>query len=201
MQKVAPANLAINVAAVFLLIGLAIMGGSVYFGWRTEKKIEAVAAWPTTPAYVVESRIEWAVHSHTSSGTTRQSYSYSYELPVLAGYQVAGRYYTSATPAVTTIRDRKLFVKDPERNPPDGEIVALFRRVPQGAVVPIHYNPANPGEAYLFTRLPFWKLYTGNVVAFGFGTLAALFGLVPVLLTRRYAREASRPASLSRPPL
>lgn len=201
MQKVAPAILAINVPAVFLLIGLAIMGGSVYFGWRTQKKTEAVAAWPTTRAYVVESRIEWAVSAHTRSGSPRQSYSYSYQLPVLAGYRVDGRYYTTATPAVTTIRDRKVFSRDPERSPPDAEIVALFRRVPQGAVVPIHYNPANPAEAYLFARLPFWKLYTGNVVAFGFGMLSALFGLLPMWLTRRYAREASRREGFTGPPL
>jgi hypothetical protein len=190
MQKLARAVGALNVFGIFLLIGLAIMGGSVYFGARTSQKLKTVAAWPTTPAYVVESRIEWAVRSHERGGTSQRSYSYTYELPVLAGYRVNGKYYTSATPAIMTIRDRKVFGRDPWKNPPDGEIVALFKQVPQGAVVPIHYNPKDAAEAYIFTGLPFRKLYTGNVVAFFFGALVSLFGLFPMLLSRRVARPA-----------
>jgi hypothetical protein len=160
-----------------------------------------VAAWPTTPAYVVESRIEWAVRSHSRAGSPRRSYSYSYKLPVLAGYRVDGKYSTSVTPAIATIRDRKVFGRGPETNPPDRDIVALFRQVPQGAVVPIHYNPVNPAEAYIFARLPFWKIYTISVVFFGFGTLVALFGLFPLLLNRRYARQAARPEGFRGSPL
>jgi hypothetical protein len=199
MQKSAQGARGLNVPAIFLLIGLGIMGASVYFGWRTEKKLEAVAAWPTTPAYVAESRIEWVVRASQNTRSAQRSYSYSYMLTVLAAYQVDGNYYTSTTPAITTIRDRKVFRKRPWQNPPDADIVALFKQLPQGAVVPIHYNPANPSEAYVFSSLPFWKLYTMNVFFFCFGVLPALFGLVPMWLNRRYRRQDAQRAGFSGP--
>jgi hypothetical protein len=170
------------VLGIFLAIGLAIMGGSVYSGWRTAEKVEAVASWPTAPAYIIESRIEWAVKVHDRGGASRRSYSYGYGLPVLAGYRVGGEFFTSSTPGIMPIEDRKFLDRDPWKNPPDPEIVALFKRVPQGTVVPIHYNPANAGEAYFFAQLPFWNLYGTNVAFFVVGMLSALFGLIPMLL-------------------
>jgi len=57
-------------------------------------------------------------------------------------------------------------------------MVNLFKQVPSGAVVPIHYNPADKGEAYIFSEVPFWRLYFMNVLFFLFGVLPLLFGLV-----------------------
>jgi hypothetical protein len=176
----------------FLLIGLAIMGGSLYFGWRTATKVKAVESWPTAPAYIIESRIEWEVEGHDHAGTTR-SYSYAYRLSVLAGYQVDNEFYSSTTPAIKTISDSKVMPRDPWRNPPDTDIVTLFKQVPQGAVVPIHYNPINPKEAYLFSKLSFWQLFAGNVIGFLFGILPTLFGLVPLLLQRKYFKNEDVP--------
>lgn len=180
----------------FLLIGLAIMGGSLYFGWRTATKVEAVDSWPTAPAYIIESRIEWEVKGHDRAGTTR-SYTYAYRLSVLAGYRVDDKFYSSATPAIKTVRDSKFIRSDPWMNPPDTDIVTLFKQVPQGAVVLIHYNPTNPKEAYLFSKLSFWQLFAGNVVGFLFGILPTLFGLVPILLQRKYFRNEDVPEQQS----
>lgn len=179
------------VLGIFLIIGLAIMGGSVFSAYRTATKVKTVAAWPTAPAYIVESLIVWAVQGHEQSGTTRRSYSYEYRLPVLAGYRIDSEYYTSSTPAIKTIRDSKIFFRDPWKNPPDRDLVNLFKQVPSGTVVPIHYNPADKSEAYIFTDLPFWKLYTGPFLVFLFGILPSLFGLVPMLLLRKLARRKS----------
>ncbi len=185
MQKAALAN---NILGIFLLIGLAIMTGSVYFGWCTLEKVRTVDSWPTVPAYIIESRIEWGVEAHDRAGSTQRSYSYAYELPVLAGYRVDGEFYTSATPAIKTIRDSKIYPRDPWRNPPDNDIVGLFKKVAQGILVPIHYNPANPQEAYIFSALPFWQLYGSNIISFLFGILPCLFGLIPILLLRKTAK-------------
>jgi len=190
MRKPSNPFLEVSPLMIFQLIGLFIMGGSVYTGHRTAQRLKAVAAWPTAPAYIIESRIEWDVRTSRSAGS-RPSHSYEYQLPVLAGYTVDGQYFTSSTPAITTIRDIKLYPRDPWRNPPDDDMVAMFKRVPQGAVVPIHYNPARKAEAYFFSELPFWKLYTLNVVFFGLGLLSFCFWLVPVLFTWHYRRRAA----------
>ena len=141
---------------IFALIGFAIVGIGVYMAYSTFEQVKAVASWPTVLGYVVESAIRWDVEA----GIQRKSFRYSYLLKVRTDYQIDGQHFSSSTPWIKEIRDTKIFNIDPWKNLPDEAMVGLFKQVPQGTTVPVHYNPENKAEAYIFSELPFWDLYS-----------------------------------------
>ncbi len=142
---------------IFALIGFVIVGTGVYIAYSTSAKVKAVASWPTVPGYVAESAIMWDVEAGTSM---RQSYRYSYLLKVRTAYMIDGHYFSNTTPGIKEIRDTKIFNIDPWKNLPDEAMIWLFKQVPQGVMVPVHYNPENKAESHVFSELPFWDLYS-----------------------------------------
>ncbi len=140
---------------IFALIGFAIVGIGVYMAYSTSEQVKAVASWPTAPGYVVESTIRWDVEA----GIQRKSSRYSYLLRVRTDYQIDGQHFSTTTPGIKEIRDTKIFKTDPWKNLPEENMIELFKQVPQGTMVPVHYNPENKAESYIFSELPFWDLY------------------------------------------
>ncbi len=161
---------------VFTLIGLTIVGIGVYIAYSTSEKVRNVASWPTVPGYIVESAIMWDVQASPSSSRT-QSHTYAYRLNVRADYMIEGHYFSSATPGIKDIWDQKYFHRDPWTNVPDEDLIRIFKQVPQGTMVPVHYNPENKAEAYIFSELPFWNLYTIPFVVILAGAVFLLFPL------------------------
>ena len=161
---------------VFTLIGLTIVGIGVYIAYSTSEKVRNVASWPTVPGYVVESAIMWDVQASSSSSGS-QSHTYAYRLNVRADYMIEGHYFSSATPGIKEIWDQKYLHRDPWTNVPDEDLIRIFKQVPQGTMVPIHYNPENKAEAYIFSELPFWNLYTIPFVVILAGAVFLLFPL------------------------
>jgi hypothetical protein len=145
------------VSKILTLIGLVIVGIGLYIAYSTSAKVQTVASWPTAPGYVVESAIMWEVEAGSSQ---RTSYSYAYRLRVRTDYMIDGQYFSNTTPGIKEIGDLKIFRTDPWKNLPDEKMISLFKQVPQGTTVPVHYNPKNKAESYIFPELPFWNLYT-----------------------------------------
>jgi hypothetical protein len=158
------------------LIGLAIVGTGVYTAYSTSEKVKTVASWPTVPGYVVESAIVWEVPASPSSSRT-QSHSYFYRLRVRTDYMIDGHYFSNTTPGIKQIRDQKYLHRDPWKNLPDEDIIRLFKQAPQGTMVPVHYNPGNKAESYIFSELPFWDLYS---IPFFVILVGAVFLLLPL---------------------
>ena len=142
---------------IFALIKFAIVGTGLYIAYSTSAKVKAVASWPTVPGYVAESVIMWDVEAGTKM---RQSYRYSYLLKIRTAYMIDDHYFSNATPGIKEIRDTTIFNIDPWKNLPDADMIGLFKQVPQGVMVPVHYNPEYKAESYIFSELPFWDLYS-----------------------------------------
>jgi len=140
---------------ILALIGFAIVGIGVYVAYSTFEKVKAVASWPTVPGYVAESTVMWYAEDTSGDGAHR----YSYLLEVRTEYLIDGQYFSTTTPGIKEIRDTKLFKTDPWKIVPDKAMIGLFKLVPQGTMVPVHYNPENKAESYIFAKLPFWDLY------------------------------------------
>lgn len=144
-----------------------------------------MASWPTVNGYVEESMIRW--HSSTSSvpGRTRQAHSRFYALEVRTDYMVDGQYFSNTTPGINEIVDQKLFDDDPLKNQPEEEMIWLFKQVPKGTMVPVHYNPVNKTESYIFSKLPFWDLY-GMAVFLFFSGASILLMPVGILIFKSF---------------
>jgi hypothetical protein len=168
---------------IFTLIGLAIVGIGVFIAYSTSEKVKTVASWLTVPGCVVESTIMWDVEVGSSR---RQSYLYSYCLKVRTDYMIAGQYFSNATPGIKEIRDTKFFNTDPWKNLPDEDMIRLFKQVPQGTMVPVHYNPENKAESYIFSKLPFWDLYSIPFFVILTGTIFLLLPLKIALYNKLF---------------
>lgn len=160
---------------LFGLIGLSVVSGGLYWGYSTFEKVKAVASWPTVPGYVTESAIRW--NTQSSSSGTRKSYSYFYTLEVRTDYRIDGQYFSNATPGIKEIRDTKYAENDPWKSPPDEEMVRLFKAVPQGTMIPVHFNPENKSESYIFSKLSLWNLYSAPFFLILFGMIFLLLPL------------------------
>jgi len=164
---------------LFALIGFVILGAGVYIAYSTSEKVKTVASWPSVPGYVVDSVILWDVEVGSSQ---RKSHRYSYLLRVRTDYMIQGQYFSNTTPWIKEIRDTKVLNTDPWKNLPNGNMIKLFKQLPQGMVVPVHYNPENKAESYLFSELPFWDLYIIPFFVILAGAIFLLFPLKMVLL-------------------
>ena len=140
---------------ILALIGFAIVGIGVYVAYSRFEKVKAVASWPTVPGYVAESTVMWDTEDSSSDGVP----SYSYLLKVRTEYLIDGQYFSTTTPGIKEIRDRKFFKTNSKKILPDKAMIGLFKQVPQGTMVQVHYNPENKAESYIFAKLPFWDLY------------------------------------------
>ncbi len=163
-----------------VLIGLGLTAwGGIWARNRAEKS-KIIESWPTTQAYVIESRIMWDVTTSTSA--RNRSASYYYKLVVTFGYTINGRYFVSSTPATEPVTDSILFGRDPWKNEPNESMISFFRRVPQGCLVPVYYNPQDLNESYIFPRLNFWQQYGDTVFMMLFGLAFAGFPLAILIL-------------------
>ncbi len=152
---------------VGLIIGLGLAVIGVVWAQKNAKKSTIIEGWPTTQAYIIESKIMWDVErSRSSSG---DSAAYFYKLAVTFGYEIKGRFFVSSTPGIESITDSIFFNRDPWENEPNESMIAFFKKVPQGCLVPAHVNPQNPNEAYIFPRLTFWQQYEFPVFMILFG--------------------------------
>lgn len=156
-----------------ILIGISVLTGGVYSAYGTYKKVAIVESWPTADGYVAESAIRWHASTSSPSGL-RQAHSYFYRLEARTDYMIDGQYFSSDTPGINEIIDQKLFDDNPTQSLPEDDMIHLFMKVPQGAMVPVHYNPMNMTESYIFSKLPFWDLYGMAVFLFLFGTAILL---------------------------
>ena len=141
---------------ILALIGFAIVGIGVYVAYSRFEKVKAVVSWPTVPGYVAESTVMW----YSEQGSSDGGYRYSYLLEVRTEYLIDGQYFSTTTPWIKEIRDTQFFRTDPWKIVPDKAMIGLFKQVPQGTMVPLHYNPENKAESYIFAKLPFWDLYS-----------------------------------------
>lgn len=141
---------------IFALIGFAIVGIGVYTAYATSAKVKTVASWPTVLGYVAESVIIWDVEVASSQ---RKSHRYAYLLKARTDYMIDGQYFSNTTPGIKEISDTKIFNTNPWKNLPNEGMIGLFKQIPQGTMVPVHYNPENKAESYVFSALPLWDLY------------------------------------------
>lgn len=148
---------------VLILIGIMVLIGGAYSGYSTSEKIKSAASWPTVNGYVAESVIRWYSSASSVGGSLRKAVSRFYSLEVRTDYMIDGKYFSNTTPGINEIVDNKFFNDNPRENPPEEEMISLFKKVPQGTMVPVHYNPENKAESYIFSRLPFWNLYSLTV--------------------------------------
>ena len=174
------------IVGFMLLIGLGVVVLGVAWAYKNAQKSKEVRHWPTAQAYIMESKIIWTVErSRSSSGS--HSAAYFYELAVTFGYEVNGRFFASSTPAIERITDSLFIDNDPWENEPNAHMLALFKKVPQGCMVPVHVNPQNAGEAYIFPQLPFWQQYSFAVfmVLFGLGFSALPLFFIALILRKK----------------
>lgn len=138
---------------LFILFGGAV---SLAFGFAAQRRESAMRKWPTVPGTVVSSEIVRTVDArlrppvYSRPAPTKPTYrvqdvwaldvSYRY---VVNGTEQGGYRATSS----------RLVEKIGNGDAGPGEALrALQARLPAGAAVPVHYDPANPAESYLFYR-------------------------------------------------
>ena len=169
-----------GVVKIFALIGFTIVGIGGYMAWSTSARVKTVASWPTVMGYVAESAIRWGAEA---SKQNRKSHQYAYLLETRTEYRIDGQPFSSTTPGIKEIRDTKIFNTDPWKNQPEKEMIYLFQQIPQGIIVPVHYNPENKAEAYIFSRLPFWYLYSAPFYIICTGVIFLLLPLRAVSIS------------------
>ncbi len=168
------------IAFVGLIIGLGLAVIGVVWAQKNAKKSTIIEGWPTTQAYIIESKIMWDVErSRSSSG---DSASYFYKLVVSFGYKIKGRFFVSSTPGIESITDSIFFNRDPWENEPNESMITFFKKVPQGCLVPAHVNPQDSSEAYIFPRLTFWQQYESPVFLILFGLAFSAIPLIFIVI-------------------
>lgn len=177
MQKKALSWKIIAVIGITALFGLGFAAIGGYWAYSNIKKSRDIEGWPTTDAYIIESKIMWDVEVSRSS--RNQSAAYFYKLAVTFGYTINNRYFVSQTAAINPITDSKFFGRDPWKNEPNDSLINYLKQVPQGCLVPVHYNPQQPNEAYIFPRLTFWQQYDSSVFMILFGLV---FAAIPIFI-------------------
>tara|TARA_R110002124_G_scaffold8843_7_gene46267 strand:- start:64 stop:528 length:465 start_codon:yes stop_codon:yes gene_type:complete len=137
------------------LIGLALVliTGAWLFHRLVAARADVAAHWPTVTGTVTASRYE-----ETADTTTDGDTHVRYFANVAYRYAVGDRTYSSERIAFHGIDTHSRLV----------DVQAIIDRYPVGAAVPVHYNPAVPGEAVLEVRRP------GPVTP----VLVTLFGLL-----------------------
>lgn len=141
------------VCAFTLIAGVA----ALWFGLGMRRSAVRGRDWPTTPGHIVE------------RGVTPRPRSYWFYPHVRYTYTVAGTSYTGERVYQIGRQDQK---EDAARR--------LVEALPDP--VPVHYDPASPGDAFLIAN-PSWTYW----IAIAMGVLALLVGAMQalVLLTAR----------------
>lgn len=191
MAEKASSRKALYVVGFMLLFGLGFIGLGATWAVKNAQKSNNIKRWPTTQAYIMESKIIWTVERSRSSSS--HSAAFFYELAVTFGYEVNGRFFVSSTPAIERITDSIFFDDDPWANEPNESMMAFFKKVPQGCLVPVHVNPYNANEAYIFPQLSFWQQYNHAVfmILFGiaFSTLPLIFIVIVLKLVKKKNKD------------
>jgi hypothetical protein len=129
---------------LFMAVGLACAGGSLfYYGWALSRVFEA-RDWPQAVGTIRSSSVEDRYSSDSDGGTSVTHY------PRIAyTYRVGGRELVSERVWLTGndfFNDR-------------ADAVAFVQDYPPGIQVPIHYDPARPSMATLVLNFPPWQIF------------------------------------------
>jgi hypothetical protein len=116
-------------------------------------KAKAIESWPTTTGVILSSEL---TSQFRGTSTTHEAHI-EYE------YHVSEQTYKSQQ-----VRKRGTSTQH------QSDVAPLMEKFPVGKQVPVHYNPADPSEAYLQTGVDFVN-YIIIVSPLGFALLAVLY--------------------------
>lgn len=122
---------------VTLCLGLFIVGGLffLYLGLKNVWSALASKGWPSTSGVVKESGTERSQSRDRETGET----STMYKARLRVAYQVAGREYETGT----------VWIGETEASGDSSEAELKRLQYPEGAVVPVYYNPKQPERSAL----------------------------------------------------
>lgn len=143
---------------LFVLVGLAIIGLAVHTHLRARRQADAATAWPTAVGRITESRVEDSIETSGEGDAetvwfARVAYAYSINGQRLTGTRIG--------------------YGVPTRHDTEAAARALAARFPEGAEIPVRYDPANPAEAVLDATRP---SITRPLIYAGVGLLLLLIG-------------------------
>lgn len=135
---------------------------------RNKQKAEQSVNWPTTSGRVIESRITEHESEDEDGHTT-----YTYAPVVRFEYQVAGVTYTSDRLAVGS----KIAISNRKK------VEQQIAGYPEGKLIRVYYNPQNPSEAVLETRLTSKAELVAGIILIVVGLSILCLGVGGVLLS------------------
>jgi hypothetical protein len=120
----------IVIIVIFGLLG----AGSFWYGWRTVKKNQAAATWPTGTGKIIGAELDSYIKTDDDGDqTTMYTPLITYE------YEVEGQVYTN-----TRVR-----VQAPVATNFQSVQLKKLEEYPVGSAVKVHYDPFNPEDALL----------------------------------------------------
>ena len=142
-----------------IILGLFVFFGgavSLALGLASQRRESAMKKWPTVQGTMVSSQVVRTVdarlRSPAYSRLTPSDTGYDmfdvWALDVAYSYVVEGAAYEGAR-AVSSWLVQKI---EKGTDVPCAELREIQAQFPAGAEVPVHYDPANPAESYLFYR-------------------------------------------------
>lgn len=154
----------------YLFIGIGIwllyIGIEAYITQQANnRKCKLATQWPTAQAKILSSKIELGRNKSSETGQTYHTYTPHVEY----SYEVDDNAYTGKQ-----ITFRRFFFYN---NRDDAD--AFSNRYPEGAIVPVYYNPAKPGEAILESTPAEGTI--GDILMPGIGAGLLILGLLGVL--------------------
>jgi hypothetical protein len=137
----------------FMLVGLLLLG----FYWYERRKALASRSWPTATAEITSSQI---------IGTRRRKGGAMYRPSISYRYDVGGR----------TLTGTRIQWGGQVSSSSESWARGIVERFPQGALVQVHYDPANPDNAVLDPdgRAGLWIIAAAGLAFAAFSTVFML---------------------------
>jgi hypothetical protein len=152
----------------FFLLG----AGLAIFGFVQRKKAKTAETWPTVNGSIVSARLDQRTHIDHDDGHTSTSTSYT---PIVEyTYETGGKTY----------RGNRIF-PGASMSYDHGTAQGIVNRYQPGAVVAVHYDPADPTQAVLETKSKGGNLFLiiGAVFAV-FGIIGCCIGVILVVASQ-----------------
>lgn len=159
-------SVAISVGALSLIFA-ALGVWLILLYQRNKQKAEQSVNWPTTSGRVIESRISEHKSQDEDGYTT-----YTYAPVVRFEYQVDGVTHTSDRMAVGS----KIAISNRKK------VEQQIAGYPEGKLIKVYYNPQNPAEAILETRLTSKAELVAGIILIVVGLSILCLGVGGVLL-------------------
>jgi hypothetical protein len=147
----------------FFLLG----AGLAIFGFVQRKKAKTAETWPTASGSIVSSRLDQSAHTEHDDEHTYTSTSYR---PVVEyTYEVGGKSHQGnrVFPGASMSYDH-------------GTAQGIVNRYQPGAIVTVHYDPADPTQAVLETKSKGGNLFL--ILGAGFAVLGIVGCCIGVIL-------------------